>query len=173
MSTHIGGTTSAGRRRQAGTTFAELMLATLIIGTTVVGASSSLSQTATVYHFFTDGPHEALMLANEIHEAAIKLPWTAAEGAESAFGDGVVTLFDLDEQEYNPPRSASYDLIVSHPNWTQEVAVQHVDMDNPSQVVDPGSFGGETLVRLEVTIFSGEIEVDTFHWWMSEPEKVE
>ena len=144
------------------------MLATLIIGSTVVAASSSLSQTASVYHFFTDGPHEALMLAQEIHEVAVTLPWEA--GATPAFGSDVHSIWDLDGQEYHPPRSASFDVVVSHPLWKQEVAVDFVDLDNPNTVVDPDAFGGETLVRLEVTVFHGDVEVDTFHWWMSEPE---
>jgi hypothetical protein len=146
------------------------MLATLIIGTTVVGASSSLSQTASVYHFFTDGPHEALMLAQEIHEAAVSLPWEGS--TEAVFGEDVAVLWDLDEQEYKPPRSASYDLIVSHSLWTQEVTLDFVDLDDPNTVVDPESFGGETLVRLKVAVSLGGNEVDAFHWWMTEPEDV-
>jgi hypothetical protein len=150
---------------------AELMLATLIIGTTVVGASSSLSQTASVYHFFTDGPHEALMLAQEIHEAAVALPWE--DNADPLFGPEVATLWDLDETEYKPPRSASYEVVTSHPLWTQEVCVEHVDLDDPNVVVDPDEFGGDTLVRLKVVISQGELEIETFKWWMTEPEDVE
>lgn len=160
------------KRRQAGSTFAELMLATLIIGTTVVGASSSLSQTATVYHYFTDGPHEALMLAQEIHEAAVALPWSAEPGAPATFGEHVVTLWDLDEEDYKPPRSANYDVVASHGNWKQVVVVEHVDMENPTVVVDPDAFEGQTLVRLKVTILNGSVEVDSFDWWMTEPEDV-
>lgn len=160
-------------RTEAGTTFAELMLATIIIGTTVVGASSSLSQSASVYHYFTDGPHEALMLAQEIHEAALLLPWEAAPGAAANFGEGVVTLWDLDEQEYHPPRSAKYELVTSHPLWTQQVDIDFVDLEHPTTVVDPDVFEGETIPRLNVTMFNGALEIETFHWWMSEQEIVE
>ncbi|RKY21859.1 MAG: hypothetical protein DRQ55_02730 [Planctomycetota bacterium] len=160
-----------GQRQPRGSTFAELMLATLIIGTTVVGASSSLRQSASVYHYFTDGPHEALMLAQEIHEAAVSLPWE--DSSEAAFGSDVAVLWDLDEQQYHPPRSASHDVVVSHSHWTQDVSLDYVDLDNPNTVVDPDEFGGETLVRLKVAVSIGDHEVDAFHWWMTEPEDVD
>lgn len=156
-------------KRQRGGTLAEVMLATLVVGTTLVATASSMSQSATVYAFFTDGPHEALMLAQEIHEASGLLPWEADVGAPATFGDDVTTLWDLDDQEYNPPRSAQYETVSSHPKWTQLAEVDFVSLDDPSQVVDPDVFGGETLVRLTVTISRLEEEMGSFEWWMTEP----
>ncbi len=163
----------AASRGTRGATFAELMLATIIVGTTIVAATSSLSESAEVYHFFAEGPHEALMLAQEIHEAAIMLPWEAEAGAEANYGEDVVTLWDLDEAEFNPPRSADYEVITSHLPWTQSVAVRTVSMVDPTLEVDPDTFEGETLTELKVTIFKANLEVGTFPWWVSEPAKQE
>ena len=159
------------RRSTTGATFAEVMLSAAIIGTTVVGAMSSLQSTAEVYHYFADGPHEALMLAQEIHEAAVLLPWE--EDPEIAgFGDDVDTFFDLHEETFKPPRSAEYEAIVSHAKWRQSVEVVHVDLADPSVVIEnPESFSGDMLVELQVTIHTEtNAEMGTFSWWMTEPE---
>ena len=152
-----------------GSTFAELMLATLIVGTTVVASISSLSQSAEVYHYFAEGPHEALMLAQEIHEAAILLPWEADPGTPAAFGTEIVTIWDLDEEEYNPPRSAEYEVITSHSAWTQEIGIRTVDLENPSVEVDPEDFEGQILLELQVTVLNGNQEVGVFPWWITAP----
>lgn len=172
------------RRRDQGTSFAELMLASLIIGTTLVATTSSMTESAEVYHFFSDGPHEALMLAQEIHEAAVLLPWEPDDGSGN-FGPDVETIWDLHEQSYHPPRSAKHEKVKSHVTWRQEVEVRHVDMDNPSVVVDPDTFEGDTLVELRVKVeeldgqYQDPAEDDPapgvvtdfgwFSWWMSEP----
>jgi len=156
-------------RGTRGGTFAELMLATLIVGTTVVASTASLSESAEVYQFFAEGPHEALMLAQEIHEAAIMLPWEAEAGAPATFGDDVVTIWDLDAAEFKPPLSAEAVTIVSHPTWTQRVTVRTVDLENPTVEVDPDTFEGDTLTELKVTILNGPTEVGVYPWWLSEP----
>ena len=162
-------TLRAAPRRTRGATFGELMLATLIVGTTIVASISSLSESAEVYHFFSEGPHEALMLAQEVHEAAILLPWEAEAGAEANYGPDVVTLDDLHDAEFSPPRSADYEVISSHLSWKQRVNVLTVSMDDPTLVVDPETFEGEILTKLEVTILNGNTEVGVFPWWMTNP----
>ncbi len=163
----------AARRTESGATFVELMLAVLIISTTLVASTTSMRGSTEVYHYFTDGKHEALMLAQEIHEAAKLLPWDAEGVEEPGFGPDVYTLWDLEEKTYSPPRSAEYDVIVSHIGWTQQVEVRTVDMDHPEVEVDPETFAGETLVELKVAIKEGSLVVDSVGWWMSEPTQVE
>ncbi len=157
------------RRATHGATFVELMLAVLIISTTLVASTSSMRTSSEVYHYFADGQHEALMLAQEIHEAAKLLPWESAPGAEPAFGPDVYDLWDLDGKVYDPPRSAEYDIVLSHLEWSQEVEVRVVDMDNPEIEVDPDTFPGETQVEISVTIKMEGVEVDTVGWWLTEP----
>jgi hypothetical protein len=149
------------------------MLATLILGYTVVGATNSLSESATVYNYFSEGAHESLMLAQEIHEAALLLPWEVEAGAAATFGPDVVTIWDLHEAEFSPPRSADYAVVVSHQAWTQKAEIDYVDLGDPTVVVDPDVFAGEVQVRLRVTILEGQAEVDAFDWWMTEPEGIE
>jgi hypothetical protein len=164
---------AAARRRQSGATFIELMLAVLVISTTLVASTDSMRGSTEVYHYFTDGKHEALMLAQEIHEAAKLLPWDSEGVPEPTYGPDVATLWDFDGKVYSPPRSAEYDVIVSHIGWTQKVEVRVVDMDHPEVEVDPDTFAGETLVELKVTVLQGALEVDSVGWWMSEPTQGE
>ena len=161
------------RRAQSGATFVELMLAVLIISTTVVASTASMHSSSEVYHYFSGGKHEALMLAQEIHEAALLLPWETEPGADPAFGPEVYDLFDLDEKHYDPPRSAEYDLVISHIGWSQTISVKYVDLNNPDVEVDPEEFVGEKLVKLSVTIKTGDTEVDKLSWWLSRPTEAE
>lgn len=157
------------RRRERGSSFAELMLATLIVGTTIVASTTSLAESAEVYHFFADGPHEALMLAQEIHEAAQLLPWEVEPGALPAWGDEIVTIWDMHGKTFSPPRSANYDIVASHVGWKQEVLIHVVDLDDPNTHVDPTTFEGDMLVELHVKVYTGQVLVDEFRWWLSEP----
>jgi len=166
-------TATSTRRRQSGTTFVELMLAVLVISTTLVASTDSMRGSTGVYHYFTDGKHEALMLAQEIHEAAKLLPWDEEGAEEPGFGPDAYTLWDLDNKTYSPPRSAEYDVIVSHFGWTQKVEVRVVDMDNPEVEVDPETFAGGTLVELKVSVKQGAVVVDSLGWWLSEPTQGE
>jgi hypothetical protein len=157
------------RRARAGTTFVELMLAVVIVSTTLLASTASMQGSAQVYHYFADGKHEALMLAQEIHEAAKLMPWTHAVGAEAVFGDDVYDVWDLDGKTFNPPRSADYDIVVSHIGWSQSCEVRVVDMAHPDVEVDPATFQGQTLTELKVTIKQGSEVVDTPSWWLSKP----
>jgi len=156
-------------RLQRGTSFAELMLAVLIISTTVVASHSSLTGTVNAYHYFADGAHESLLLAKEIHEAALLLPWHEDPESTASFGSDVHTLFDLDGKDYSPPRSASYDIVTSHLDWSQHVEVRTVSMADPNQQVDPVSFSGQTLTELTVEVKDGEKLVGSYSWWLTEP----
>ena len=146
------------------------MLAVLVIATTVVASNASLRSSTEVYHYFADGQHEALMLAQEIHEAAILLPWDASPGDDPLFGDDVYELEDLDDKQYSPPVSAQHDAVTSHVGWSQDVEIRIVDLDDPSTEVNPETFQGETLTELKVSIYSGASLAGEYSWWMTDPE---
>jgi hypothetical protein len=164
------GARSLPHRAERGTSFVELMLAALVVATTVVASNSSLRASTEVYHYFADGAHEALMLAQEIHEAALLLPWEGDSAADPLFGDDVYEFDDLDEMTFDPPRSAQYDVVASHVGWSQEVEIRAVDLDDPSVEVDPLTFVGDTLTELVVTIRADDEEVGEFTWWMTDPD---
>jgi hypothetical protein len=147
------------------------MLATLIVGSSVVASSASLRGSTEVYHFFAEGGHEALMLAQEIHEAAVLLPWEEGE-EEDLFGDDVDEFLDLDGMVFDPPRSAEYEVVVSHQDWMQEVEIKYVDLQDPSIEVDPDDFEGDYLIELEVTIYREDDEMGVFSWWMADPSEL-
>jgi hypothetical protein len=145
------------------------MLAVLVISTTVVASHSSLMGTVSAYHYFADGAHESLLLAKEIHEAALLLPWEHGTESEASFGPDVHTLFELDAKVYSPPRSAGYDIVTSHLGWSQTVSVRTVSMDDTSLEVDPSTFTGSMLTELAVAVKDGEKPVGTYSWWLTEP----
>src|SRR5262249_17423214 len=147
----------------------ELLLSVLVISTTVVASTASMRGSTEVYHYFADGEHEALMLAQEIHEAAILLPWDAPVGTPANFGPDVVNLSDLDGKSYAPPRSADYEVVVSNLDWSQAVEVHQVDMNNPSVEVDPATFTGKYLTELKVTVKQGDQVKGVHSWWMTAP----
>lgn len=161
--------TAPPRRPERGATFVELMLAVLVISTTVVGTTASLHSSTEVYHYFADGKHEALMLAQEVHEAALLLPWTAPPGSPPMFGASVTQLSELDGKTFFPPRSAEYDVVISHLLWSQTVELNQVDLDNPEVQVDPETFEGETQTELKVIVKKAGTVIGTFTWWLSEP----
>jgi hypothetical protein len=152
-----------------GTSFAELMLAVLIISTTVVASHSSLTGTVSAYHYFADGAHESLLLAKEIHEAALLLPFKAEDEGTAHFGPDVFSLFELDDKVYSPPRSAGYDIVTSHVGWSQSVNIRTVSMADPTLEVDASTFTGPTLTELSVAVKDGEKLVGTYSWWLTEP----
>ena len=78
---------------------------------------------------------------------------------------------DLDGKTFDPPRSADYDVVVSHIGWSQSVEVKVVDLAHPDVEVDPETFEGSTLVDLKVTVKNGEEEVDVVDWWLSPPSQ--
>jgi hypothetical protein len=158
-----------GCRRVRGATFIELMLAVLVISTTVVGSVSSLHSTTEVYHYFADGKHEALMLAQEVHEAALLLPWAPEAGLTGLYGADVDELADLDGMTFSPPRSADYDVVISHLTWSQTVELTQVDLEHPEVEVDPATFEGQTQTQLKVIVKKAGTEVGSFTWWLSEP----
>jgi hypothetical protein len=143
------------------------MLAVLVISTTIVASNTSLRSSVEVYHYFADGAHEALLLAQEVHEAALLLPWAPAE--EPQFGPDVYELDDLDRMTLSPPRSADYSIVTSHIGWSQVVEVNTVDLLDPSVEVDPETFAGETLTELKVTVKSGALVVGEISWWLTDP----
>ena len=145
------------------------MLAVLVISTTIVASHSSLMGTVATYHYFADGGHESLLLAKEIHEAALLLPWEADTGSEASFGADVHTLYELDGKVYAPPRSAGYDIVTSHLGWSQTVSVRTVSMNDPAVEVDPSTFAGQTLTELTVVVKDGEKLVGTHSWWLTDP----
>ena len=165
--------TPSARRRQRGTSFAELMLAVLIISTTVVASHSSLTGTVSAYHYFADGEHESLLLAKEIHEAALLLPWEEGTASLASFGADVDTLYELDDKICAPPRSAGYDVVTSHLGWSQTIDIKTVSMADPTVEADLETFGGPKLTELSVTIRDGDKVVGTHHWWLTDPAAVE
>jgi len=145
------------------------MLAVLIISTTVVASHSSLMGTVSTYHYFADGGHDSLLLAKEIHEAALLLPWEHGSESEASFGPDVHTLFELDGKVYSPPRSAGYDIVTSHLGWSQTVSVRTVSMNDTTVEVDPSTFTGQMLTELTVAVKDGEKLVGTHSWWLTVP----
>ena len=156
------------RRDETGTTFADVLISTVVVSTAIVATMTTVADSARVYDYFANGPYTALLVAQEVHEAALVLPWEADAGAtEGLFGPDVFELGDLDGMSIQPARTAEFNPITNPLNWKQEIVLNEVD---PSDPTIPAFLDPDALLELEVKVYDPDDNpVGTFTWWMSPP----
>lgn len=156
------------RREERGTTFADVLISTVVVSTAIVATMTTVADSARVYDYFANGPYTALLVAQEVHEAALTLPWEADPAAtEGLFGPDVFVIQDLDGKSIQPARTAEFSTITNPLNWKQQVEINEVDPNDPSI---PAYLDPDALLELEVKVFDpADTLVGTFTWWMSPP----
>ena len=153
-------------RASAGFTFIEVLLATVILGTMLVAASTSISGTVQAQSIMSGEPVTALGFAREIHSLALVLPHTAGDGTPATTGSEVAVLDDLDGAQFTPPIDAAKQTLTAYVGWSQQVLIESVDLASPDQLAaSPGAAG--TLLRLTVTVRQGGSVVGTYVWWIN------
>jgi Tfp pilus assembly protein PilV len=153
-------------RAQQGASFLELMLAVLVIGVVLVAASASQLGTLQVRAATGPSAEPAQMLAREIHQVALRLPWSTATDAPPLFDGDVAVLSDLDGRVVSPPRTGADTALEAYEDWSQVVSVRAVDPDQPTEPAQPGQ---APLTELCVSIRQGGQEVGQFSWWLARP----
>lgn len=122
-------------------------MATVLIGTgflgvlTLVASGTSVSRQATI-------DTTAINLANNIHEASLRLPF-----------DQLFTL----NKPFNPAVDAQLAPIANFGNWTQSVTVQYVDDDQLTQPMATA----EPTVRITVAVNHNGAEAYRASWVMT------
>jgi hypothetical protein len=138
----------------------------MILGTMLVAATTALTGSVQAQAVLVGEPVTALGLAREIHSLAEVLPRTAGDGLPAATGADVALLEDLDGASFSPPIDAETDTIATASGWTQQVAIDSVDLSSPqSLAADPTS--DATLLRLTVTVRQGARVVGNYVWWLN------
>ena len=141
-------------------------MATLVLGTMLVTATQALGTAAVAHEQLVNAPVTAWSLAREVHSLALVLPRDAGDGLPAADAASVELLEDLDGATFSPPIGADKSQLAFASGWTQLVAVQAVNLANPSVLAaDPTAPG--TLLRLTVALQQdGELR-GTYVWWMN------
>lgn len=156
----------APRRAAAGFSLLEVLLATLLLGVLMVAATTALGGAATAHETLVAAPVESFALAREVHSLASVLPRGAGDGLPAASPAAVALLEDLDGATFSPPISAARSSLSHASGWSQAVAIDAVDLADPSAAApDPAAPG--VLLRLTVTVSEGRAVRGTYVWWMS------
>ncbi|HEX5010503.1 MAG TPA: hypothetical protein VFY71_08875 [Planctomycetota bacterium] len=153
-------------RAASGFTFIEVLLGTLVLGTMLVTATTALTSAAVAQDQLVTAPVTAYSLAREIHSLALVLPRDAGDGQPAASGAAVLLLEDLDGASFNPPIAADRRRLTYDEDWTQQVAIEPVELGDPAQPAADATAAG-TLLRLTVTVLQGSTERGSYVWWMS------
>lgn len=138
------------------------------MSTAIVAAMSTVADSTKVYDYFANGPYTALLVAQEVHEAALTLPWEAdPEQTDGLFGPDVYELDDIDGMSIQPARTAEWNEITNPLDWKQDVVLNEVDPNDPTI---PAYLDPNALMELEVKVYdAADNIVGTFTWWMSPP----
>ncbi len=157
---------ATSRRATAGFSFIEVLLATLIVGTMIVTATTALSTAVVAQDTLVGEPITAYGLAREIHSLALVLPRTAGDGLPAATGGDVLLLEDLDGANFSPAIGADRATVPGTTGWSQEVLIEAVDLAAPDMLAaDPDADG--VLLRLTVTVREGAEVRGTYVWWLN------
>jgi hypothetical protein len=157
---------ATSRRAAAGFTFIEVLLATLVVGTMLVTATTALSTAVVAQDTLVGEPITAWGLAREIHSLALLLPRTAGDGLPAATGSDVLLLEDLDGADFSPPIGADKASLTGTTGWSQDVLIESVDLADPEVLAaDPAA--DDTLLRLTVTVREGAEVRGTYVWWLN------
>jgi hypothetical protein len=157
---------ATSRRAPAGFTFIEVLLATLVLGTMLVTATTALSTAVVAQNTLVSQPVTAYGLAREIHSLALLLPRTEGDGVPAATGAQVQLLEDLDGASFTPAIGADAGAAVGGLGWSQDVELEIVDLASPTLLAADAS-SDSTLLRLTVTVREGAEERGTYVWWLN------
>ena len=157
---------ATSRRAAAAFTFVEVLLATLVLGTMLVTATTALSTAVETQDQLVGTPITAYGLAREIHSLALLLPREVRDGLPAPSGADVAVLEDLDEASFHPPIRADKSEMSEASSWTQDVMVQSVQLASPNVLAaDPTA--RDTLLRLTVEVLQNDEVRGTYIWWMN------
>ena len=153
-------------RTSSGFSFVEILVATLIVGSALVAAMSSLTVAAQSQSALATEPTTALTLANEIHTLAVGLSRAEGDGSPAHTGDEIAVLDDLDGASFSPPIDARRSSLAASTGWSQAVSIDPVALAVPA-TADAGRDSADTLLKLTVTVRQGASPAGTYSWWIN------
>lgn len=148
-------------------------MATVLVGLALVGVSWMMTASATSQALLQRDSADSLLMAREMLELARSLDRAPSGSGPATAADEVLALDSLDGASFSPPLRADLTAFDDLDDWTQQVDVDVVTVDDLETVVSetlPDSLpkGSDELLRLTVTILDGSgAEVDTHRWWIA------
>jgi len=158
------------KRRSAGFTLAEVLLAGTICAVALVAVTSAMSSVTTSKAELADQPVQAARLAQDITVLAETLPRTPSGTTGATSGSAVTALDSLHNAVFSPPIRSDRTADSSLSGWKQAVTVEIFKLDNlntptTESVSTALSAQAPRLYRLSVTIWHGSQKLETFRSW--------
>jgi hypothetical protein len=165
-------TNTTAARRQAGFTFAEVLMATVIVGFAVISSSWALAGAVSTKHELKETPFTASQLAKEIYECAEAIPREPTGTVAVTSGGAVTALDNLIGATFSPPILADGSTLTEMADWTQTVDLEVYALDDLTTPTGEDAWLGlsehaERMFKLTVTIQKDGADVDSFHWWIT------
>lgn len=147
------------RHRHRGFTLIEAAIATSVVGLGIVAMVHSLAVGTQVNH---EGQSitQAVFLSQQIREWTVQLP----------FDDPVkLSLTDLADQTYSPPRDAHGNPITTMTGWSQTIHLDWRDPDSLLTTVPKGTTPKPACVTVIITLDGQEVLRTS---WMAMPKEL-
>ena len=156
----------ASRRAATGFSLIEILLATLVVGTVLAAATGAIGGAITARDTLAGEPVTAFGLAREIHNLALVLPRDTGDGVPAATGADIALLEDLDGADFSPPVSAARATLAHATGWSQEVALEAVNLAAPGSLAADAD-ADAVLLRLTVVVREGADVRGSYTWWLN------
>jgi prepilin-type N-terminal cleavage/methylation domain-containing protein len=152
--------------RAEGFSLIEVLIATVLVGlaiTALVAANSSF----TLANDAGTDLSTAEFLIEQIRELTTMLPVVDPETETATFGPeepNVAAYDDLDDFDgasFSPPIDGTRTPLISYPEFRQRITVQNL---NPSYFDEVVADHGSAFVRVTVTVFQNNIQVNSASW---------
>jgi len=156
--------------RQAGLSFLEVLIVSVIVGTVLVATSTAMGSSVRAKDALAGGPLEAGRLARDLHTIALALPDGEPTTVQARSYADLVVRQDLDGAVFSPPIDATGAQVASLPDWTQIARLERLDLTDlasPSDAPAGGADAWPALDRLTVTIFEHEREMARYETWIA------
>ena len=154
------------RRKQSGFSLVEVLIATLLVGVSVVALLAANGASSMVNGAGAD-LSTAEFLVEQIREWTTVLAVVDPQGGTTTFGleePNMVNaddIDDLDGQTFSPPVSAGGNPLAQFPSFSQQVVVENVSATDFTEVVGDHS---SMFVRLTVSVSQNNNTIATASW---------
>lgn len=164
---------AAHRRAQRGFTITEVLVATMLVGTSFVAVSWLTTSATRTHEMYKQSETDTLQLAREVHELAMNIKNEELSGLGTALlAKDIVALDSLDGATFSPPLRADGSVMTHLSGWSQEVDLsvhektlsEKAPMLKTANALTKPAKGSGKMYLLEVTILEGTTTRGSYEW---------